>query len=446
MSSKVAETPTGELCRRRVTDPSHVDLASVEYVVSTTSIAKAWKKVRSNKGAPGVDGIDIKRFPKWARPKWNVHKQQLLEGSYEPTPALRVEIPKESGGVRLLGIPIVMDRVIMQAIAQVLVHLFDHTFSDNSYGYRPERSVQMAARKAQGFYQQGYHYQINIDLAKFFDTVNHDILMERVARKVKNKGVLKLIGKFLRAGVVVNGRLQPTTKGVPQGSPFSPILSNILLDELDKELEYRGHKFVRYADDLAVFVKSERAGQRVMASVSRYLERELKVTVNREKSKVSKVQDSSVLGFHVHQKKLRATDRKVRTFKAELKRITRRCPGISIEARIYRLREYAQGWMAHYGCGLKFDEAVTFDGWIRRRLRMCYWKQWRKPRKRIRELIKLGVKTRDAISMGLSRKSYWRLSKTLSTNCGLNNAYFARIGLISLRELWCKIHHPATAR
>jgi RNA-directed DNA polymerase len=225
----------------------------------------------------------------------------------------------------------------------------------------------MAARKAQEFYRQGYHYQITIDLAKFFDTVNHDVLMERVSRQVKDKSLLKLIGKFLRAGVVVNGRLQPTKKGVPQGSPFSPILSNILLDELDKELESRGHKFVRYADDLAIFVKSERAGQRVMASVSRYLERKLKVTVNREKSKVSKVQDSSVLGFHIHHKKLRTTDRKVRKFKAELKRITRRCPGISIESRIYRMREYAQGWMAHYGCGLKFNDAVKFDGWIRRR-------------------------------------------------------------------------------
>jgi RNA-directed DNA polymerase len=306
--------------------------------------------------------------------------------------------------------------------------------------------VQQAARQAQTFYQQGYTVQIDIDLEKFFDTVNHDVLMVRVARKVKNKSLLKLLGSFLRAGVVVDGRLQPTKVGVPQGSPVSPILSNILLDDLDKELESRGHKFIRYADDLAIFVKSKRAGERVLASVGHYLERKLKVKVNEAKSKVSKVKDSSVLGFNIHAKKLRTLDCKVQCFKRELKHITCRCPGISITSRIYRLKQYVQGWMAHYGCGLKYNDAVELDGWIRRRLRMSYWKQWRKPRRRIRELIKLGVSKREAIYLGLSRKSYWRLSKTLATNSGLSNAHFEKIGLISVRTLWCKIHHPATAR
>jgi len=246
--------------------------------------------------------------------------------------------------------------------------------------------------------------------------------------------------------VVVNGRLQPTQVGVPQGSPVSPLLSNILLDELDQELEARGHKFIRYADDLAIVVKSKRAGERVLASVSRYLEKTLKVNVNAGKSKVSHVKQSSVLGFKIHGKKLKTLDSKVRKFKRELKRITRRCPGISIMSRIVRLKHYVQGWMAHYGCGLTYDDAVKLDGWIRRRLRMCFWKQWRRPRRRIRELIKLGVNKRDAIRLGLSRKSYWRLSKTLATNAGLSNAYFKQIGLISMRLLWCKIHHPATAR
>ena len=426
--------------------PPPVDLASVEYIVSKASIAEAWKKVRSNKGAPGVDNISIAQFPKWGRPKWKTFKKQLLEGAYQPSPALRVEIPKESRGVRLLGIPCVIDRVVMQAIAKVFGLKFNHAFSDFSYGYRPGRSVQQAARQAQAFYRLGYTYQVDIDLEKFFDTVNHDVLMERVARKVKNKGLLKLLGRFLRAGVEVDGRLQPTRKGVPQGSPLSPILSNILLDDLDKVLESRGHKFVRYADDLAIFVRSKRAGERVLATVSRYLEAKLKVTVNRAKSKVSHVRESSVLGFKIDGPKLKTLDSKLQGFKRELKRITRRCPGISIESRIIRLKQYVQGWMAHYGCGLKFDDAVKFDGWIRRRLRMCYWKQWRKPRRRIRELIKLGVSKREAIFLGISRKSYWRLSKTLATNSGLNNAHFEKIGLISMRQLWCKIHHPATAR
>lgn len=427
-------------------EPSPIDFASVEYIVSKTSIAEAWKKVRSNKGAPGVDHISIEQFPKWGRPKWKDTKKQLLEGTYEPAPALRVEIPKESGGMRRLGIPCVMDRVLMQAIAKVLGDIFNPTFSDYSYGYRPNRSVQQAARQAQEFYRQGYIYQVDIDLEKFFDTVNHDVLMERVARKVKNKGLLKLLGRFLRAGVVVDGRQQPTQVGVPQGSPVSPILSNILLDDLDQELESRGHKFIRYADDLAIFVKSKRAGERVLASVSRYVGRKLKVNVNQAKSKVSHAKESSVLGFKIHLKKLRTLDHKVQNFKRELKRITCRCPGISIMSRIIRLKQYIQGWMAHYGCGLKYNDAVELDGWIRRRLRMCYWKQWRRPRRRIRELIKLGVNKRQAIHLGLSRKSYWRLSKTLATNSGSNNAHFETIGLISLRTLWCKIHHPATAR
>ncbi len=446
MSSGHPLTPTGDLGAGRVAEPPAIDLASVQYIVSNASIAEAWKKVRSNKGAPGVDNVSIKAFPKWGRPKWKLIKKQLLAGTYEPLPALRVEIPKETGGVRLLGIPCVMDRVLMQAIAKVLGQQFNPIFSEFSYGYMPGRSVQQGARQAQAYYQQGYLYQITLDLEKFFDTVNHDVLMHRVARRVKNKGLLKLLGRFLRAGVVVNGRLQPTRQGVPQGSPVSPVLSNILLDDLDKELETRGHKFVRYADDLAIFVKSKRAGERVLASVSRYLENKLKVKVNQAKSYVKPVKESSVLGFEIHRKKLRTLDSKVKAFQRELKHITRRCPGISIASRIKRLKEYVQGWMAHYGCGLKYDDAVKLDGWIRRRLRMSYWKQWRRPRRRIRELIKLGVKTREAIRLGLSRKSYWRLSKTMATNSGLSNAHFKEIGLISVRELWCKIHHPATAR
>jgi RNA-directed DNA polymerase len=334
----------------------------------------------------------------------------------------------------------------MQSIAQVLSDMFNPTFSLHSYGYMPGRSVRQAALQAQGYYQQGYIYQVDIDLEKFFDTVNHDILMERIGRKVKDKNLMELLGRFLRAGVVVDGRLQATRLGVPQGSPVSPILSNILLDELDAELEARWHMFVRYADDVAIFVKSKRAGERVLASISHFLERKLKVKVNKAKSKVSHVKDSSVLGFKVHGKKLKTLDSKVKTFKRKLKRITRRCSGISIDSRIIDLKEYIQGWMAHYGCGLKYNDAIKLDGWIRRRLRMCYWKQWRRPRRRIGQLIKLGVNKLDAIKLGLSRKSYWRISKTLAANSGLSNAHFEKIGLISIRTLWCKIHHPATAR
>ncbi len=247
--------------------------------------------------------------------------------------------------MRRLGIPCVLDRVLMQSIAKVLGEIFNPTFSLNSYGYMPGRSVQQAARQAQRYYRQGYRFQVDIDLEKFFDTVNHDILMDRVGRRVKSKSLLKLLGRFLRAGVMVKGRLQPTRIGIPQGSPVSPILSNILLDDLDKELEKRGHKFIRYADDVAIFVKSKRAGERVLASVSRYLERKLKVKVNASKSKVSQVKDSSVLGFKIHGKKLKTVASKVQGFKRELKRITRRCPVFPYYRAFFALNNtFKAGW------------------------------------------------------------------------------------------------------
>lgn len=446
VSSSMPQTPSGELATGRVASPALSGLPLVKYITSKGCIAGAWKKVKSNKGAPGIDGISVETFRKWIRPRWERIHKKLIDGSFEPMPVLRVEIPKESGGVRKLGIPRILDRVIMQSMSNVLTYEFNSTFSDSSFGYRPGCSVRMAVEQAQQYYKKGYKFQVDIDLEKFFDTVNHDVLMDKVKRKIKDKDFLKLLGKFLRAGVVVDGRLQPTRKGVPQGSPVSPILSNILLDDLDKELEKREHKFIRYADDLAVYVKSKRAGERVLASLTKFLERKLKVKVNTGKSRVSKVKDATTLGFHIHQKKLRAADVKVSKFKAELKHITRRCPGISIESRLFNLRKYAQGWMGHYGIGLRYDDAVEFDGWLRRRFRMCYWKQWKQPRKRIRELLKLGVKQQDAIYLGISRKSYWRLSKTLGTHSGLTNQYFNSIGLYSLRDQWCRIHYPGTPR
>ena len=407
---------------------------------------RAWQQVKANKGVAGIDDMSITDYPEFVRANWAGIKASLLDGTYRPSPVKRVEISKDSGGTRPLGIPTVSDRVIQQAMAQVLVPVFDPQFSESSYGFRPGRSAHQAVRKVVDRIGKGYPYAVDIDLAKFFDTVDHDILMNRVSRKVRDKGILSLIGKYLRAGVVVNGRLNQTSKGVPQGGPLSPLLSNILLDDLDKELEKRGHQFCRYADDLIILVKSKRAGERVMESISRFLEKTLKVQVNRDKSKVVRAETSTFLGFTFTGKRLTVSEKSLAKCKNELRRLTWRSWGVAMDYRYRKIRTYLQGWMNDFGIGMRYNDAVDRDQWFRRRIRMCYWKQWHRAKKRIGELIKLGAFKRQAILTGLSRKGYWHLAKTLSMNVGLSKVYLTQQGLTSLRTLWIKIHHPATAR
>ena len=446
MSSGTAKSPIGGAESRRVIERRSLGLISVEGVVKRETMLSAWKQVRANKGVPGIDGISIEEFPAYAHENWKGIKQSLLQGEYHPSPVKRVEIPKDSGGTRNLGIPTVMDRVIQQAITQVLTPVFDPHFSESSFGFRPGRSAHQAVRKVLKDIREGYRYAVDIDLEKLFDTVDHDVLMSRVSRRVRDKGLLRLIGRYLRCGVVVNGRLNQTAKGVPQGGPLSPMLSNILLDDLDKELEKRGHRFARYADDLIILVKSERAAHRVMASISRFLERKLKVKVNRDKSKVARAQDSSFLGFTFTRMKLTAAEKAIHGFKARLRRLTGRSWGVSMPYRYASLFLYIRGWMNYFGVGMKYNDVVELDHWLRRRIRMCYWKQWRRARRRIGELIKLGSARHQAILTGLSRKSYWHLAKTLSTNMGLSNAFLEKQGLVSIRTLWIQTHYPAKAR
>lgn len=446
MSSDTTRNPNGGVEIRRVMEDRSLNPVTMEDVVQKDNILRAWKQVRANKGAPGIDGITIEEFPEYAHDNWRGIRQSLLNGEYNPSPVKRVEIPKDSGGTRPLGIPVVMDRLIQQAITQVLTPVIDPHFSESSFGFRPNRSAHQAVKKVLKLIQRGYAYAVDIDLEKFFDMVNHDVLMERVARRVRDKGILKLIGKYLRAGVVVNGRLNQTSKGVPQGGPLSPLLSNILLDDLDKELEKRGHRFARYADDAVILVKSERAACRVMESISRYLERKLKVKVNRDKSRVVKAEECSFLGFTFTKKRLTVSEKSLARFKAELRRLTGRSWGVSMDYRYWKIRLYVQGWMNYFGIALKYNDAVEMDHWFRRRIRMCFMKQWNRARKRIGELIKLGAPRYHAILTGLSRKGYWHLAKTLSTNCGLSNAYLEKQGLTSIRTLWIGIHYPAKAR
>ena len=282
---------------RRVIESPDPNAHLLERILSRENMQSAWKRVKANKGAPGIDNISIEEFPDFAREHWNDIRESLSDGSYQPLPVKRVEIPKQSGGTRPLDIPTVTDRLIQQAISQVLTPIFDPEFSNFSYGFRPGRSAHDAVYIVRDYIKVGYRIAVDMDLSKFFDTVNHDVLMHRVARKIKDKRVLKLTGKYLRAGVVVNGRRQVTRKGVPQGGPLSPLLANILLDDLDKELEKRGHRFVRYADDFLVLVKSHRAGARVSRSIERFLNRRLKLKVNEEKSRVAKTDDTDFLGF-----------------------------------------------------------------------------------------------------------------------------------------------------
>lgn len=410
-------------------------------VVSNANIQQAWKQVRRNKGAAGIDGITIEQFTDWVKPQWHDLKKQLLSGCYPPQPVKRVRIPKDDGSERLLGIPTVLDRVIQQAIVQVLSPIFDPTFSEHSHGFRPNRSAHDAVREVQGYCQQKRKIAVDIDLSKFFDRVNHDKLMTLLGRRFRDKDLLQLIGRYLRAGVMDGNILLPSHEGVPQGGPLSPLLSNVMLDPLDKELEKRGHYFARYADDLIIMVKSQRAGERVMASLTRFIENDLKLKVNTGKSQVVKSTHCKFLGFSFRGKQVRWHPKSVEKFKHRVQELTNRTWGVSMGKKIRELSVYLRGWINYYGIANQYQQCVDLDHWIRRRIRMCFWKQWRKPRTKIRSLIKLGVPVKAAIACGLSSKSYWRSSKSPGINRGLGLEYLKKQGLFSLRDGWVAFHY-----
>lgn len=440
MHSPSATSPTGGAeARRVVTQPAlHDDL--MERIMDRANMRRAWKRVKANKGAPGSDGMTLEDFPTFARSHWSAVRQDLLDGTYQPQPVRRVSIPKPNGGERWLGIPSVVDRVIQQAIGQVLTPIFDPGFSESSFGFRPGRSAHGAVRQVQRTIGEGYRFAVDLDLEKFFDRVNHDVLMARVARKVKDKCLLGLIGRYLRSGVLVGDLIQATELGTPQGGPFSPLLANILLDDLDKELERRGYRFARYADDLLILVKSPRAGERVKASVTRYLIRELKLAVNEQKSRVVKTNDCEFLGFTFRGTKLRWSDQAFADFKHNVRKLTGRSWGVSMAYRLDRLARYVRGWMNYFGISDYYRPIPEIDSRIRRRIRMCYWKQWRWVRTKVRNLLALGTNKRQAILTALSSKSYWHLSKTLATQTGMTNDWLKSQGLIAVRALWMRAH------
>ena len=436
-----------ELLRPELTDPAFSDQpalnassagALMEQVVDVDNLDRAWRQVRRNRGAPGPDGMTIKQFEAWAREHWPGVRQQLLDGTYRPSPVRRKVIPKAGGGERLLGIPNVVDRLIQQAICQVLTPIFDPTFSESSFGFRPGRSAHGATKRVQQIIRQGHSHCVDVDLSKFFDRVQHDVLMAILSRKVHDQRLLRLIGRYLRAGVMVEGVLQPTPEGSPQGGPLSPLLSNILLDELDKELERRGLQFVRYADDFVIFVRSECSAQRVFASVQRFLTRHLKLVVNEQKSSVRPARGCEYLGFTFVGKRvtIKVAPKKLKAFTRRVKELTGRSRGISMKRRLTDLNAYVRGWMGYFGLARQFDKFVALDGWIRRRVRMCYWKQWRYARTKVRHLRQLGVNLDWAIKHAISRKGYWRMSRTPAVRTAMSTKWLEKQGLLSLKQLW----------
>jgi len=408
----------------------------LNQILSRENMLLALKRVEQNKGSHGVDMMPVQILRQHIIENWTSIREAILEGAYEPKPVRRVEIPKPDGGVRLLGIPTVTDRLIQQAIAQVLSQVYDPTFSEHSYGFRPNRSAHEAVRKAKGYIKDGYRWVVDMDLEKFFDKVNHDRLMSTLARRIKDKPLLKLIRKYLQAGVMINGVVSSAEEGTPQGGPLSPLLSNIVLDELDKELEARGHKFVRYADDCNIYVKSKRAGERTMASVQRFIENKLRLKVNEKKSAVDRPWKRKFLGFSFtmsKEPKVRIAKESIKRMKKKIREITSRKKPYPMEYRIQRLNQYLIGWCGYFGLADTKSIFGALDKWIRRRLRMCLWKNWKKPKTKIRNLINLGAPEWKAYEWGHSRKGYWRISKSPILSRTLDNSYWNHQGLKSLQ-------------
>jgi RNA-directed DNA polymerase len=412
--------------------PANTD-RMMEEICDWENLKQAMGRVKANKGSAGIDGMTVDELPDYR--DLLVIRDQLLSGTYKPQPVKRVEIPKPDGGVRKLGIPTALDRFVQQAVMQVLQKHWDPTFSDSSYGFRPERSTHQAVVQAQQHMAAGYGWVVDLDLEKFFDRVNHDKLMGQIAKRVRDKRLLKLIRAFLNAGVMENGLMSPSVEGTPQGGPLSPLLSNIVLDELDRELERRGHRFVRYADDCNIYVRSERAGQRVMESVKNFITRRLKLKVNETKSAVARPQERKFLGFSVTDgPEIRRTiaPKAIERFKQRIREITRYAKGGSFDQMMAKLAPHMRGWRGYFGLCETPEVLIKLTCWVRRRLRAALWRQWKTPRRRRAMLLQLGVRRRLATSTAASSHGPWPLSSTYALCIGLSNDYFRDRGLPSL--------------
>jgi RNA-directed DNA polymerase len=409
----------------------------MEEICQRENLRKALQRVRQNKGSPGIDGMTVKKLSSYLKKHWPQIREQLPAGNYQPQPVKRVEIPKPTGGIRKLGIPTVLDRFIQQAVMQVLQKYWDETFSEHSYGFRPGRSAHQAISRSQQYVEQGHRWVVDIDLEKFFDRVNHDKLMSKLAKRIPDKRLLKIIRAFLNAGVMENGLVSANTEGTPQGGPLSPLLSNIVLDELDRELEQRGHCFVRYADDCNIYVRSERAGKRVMESISKFITRKLKLKVNQSKSKVDRPWRCKFLGFRItvgKETKRGIAPGSLLRFKRRVRELTCYRRGVTIEQMIEKLNRYLIGWRGYFGYCQTPSVLVRLDSRIRRRLRCVYWRRWKRGKKRFAELRKHGVNKDLSAQTAGSVHGPWRISRSPALSFAFPNAHFNTLGLASLSK------------
>src|SRR3989442_12757855 len=410
----------------------------MEEVCERENLLEALRRVKGNKGSAGIDGMTVGQLSGYLKEHWLTIREQLLNGTYEPQPVRRVEIERlDGGGMRKLGIPTTLDRFLQQAVMQVLQRQWDPTFSDHSYGFRPGRSAHQAVAQAQKHIAEGYSWVVDLDLEKFFDRVSHDKLMGQIAKRVEDKRLLKLIRAFLNAGVMENGLVSPSVEGTPQGGPLSPLLSNLVLDEFDRELERRGLRFARYADDCNIYVRSERAGQRVMKSITRFITKKLKLKVNEAKSAVARPQERKFLGFSFRggpQVKRIIAPKALDRFKHRIREITRRAKGVSIETTMAELAPYLRGWRSYFGFCETPEVLIGLNRWVRLRLRSALWRQRKTPRRRRAALLQFGGRPRLASNTASTGRGSWYLAHAKALSVGLSNAYFKSLGLPTLED------------
>lgn len=420
----------------------------LEKVLERGNLNRAYKRVKANRGAPGVDGMKVEEVPEWLKE----HKGELLEsirkGKYNPNPVRRKEIPKGDGGVRKLGIPTVIDRIIQQAIAQVLTPIYEPTFSEGSYGYRAKRSAKDAIARIREYAEQGYRYAVCLDLSKYFDTLNHELLMNMLRERIQDKRVIELIKKYLKSGVMENGVVTRTEEGSPQGGNLSPLLANVYLDKFDKEFESRGVKEVRYADDIVLLAKSERAAKRLLETSTRYLEKKLKLKVNNEKSRaisVYSIRNFKFLGFALGRSKkgtyIRVHAKSLKKAKAKLKKLTSRSQGRNVRTVMQNVKTFMQGWLNYYSIADMQRTMESWNGWLRRRIRMYIWKQWKNPRTRVTNLGKLGMPHWKAYRNGNSRKGYWAIAGSGILQSTITNERLAQAGYLDISQKYKSMHY-----